>query len=460
MLPTIFEVEEENDESVVFLPSHEVDLDASWSENAPAELSVGPRASTPVPVVPDDPLELSGLEKLLLSWHWRSSETPSMGGNSSFGSSLEDTSSYISDWRRPLHNVTFLSLDGDWAVERGNDLFADVGEQPSRGSPAGSFTSDVDIYESSYEIVGESDLCFIRPSGFPTYSELPALFSPIDLSRIWKFMPPTLLRVFTGRSHFTLLKRHTSVDRRRLLSKEDHRTMECFINDMLKHKLIVQAKRCSFVSYPFIIAKSDGSARVITDYGHLKAAGVYSSPTFFLPPLLAIEPNRIELCRCSWYCKIDLKSAFYAVPLPQALRKVSTFAFGGKRYQFKVLPIGLYISPYILQTILKTLLHRFLFGIWIHIDDLLLFARSRQELVRIRAQVVSLLRGIGFTINVQKSALKPTQTIIFCGLIIKGSQYALTSDKLDVARKLLFEQADSTPFWKCFGKWRNTIRKY
>ena len=151
---------------------------------------------------------------------------------------------------------------------------------------------------------------------------------------------------------------------------------------MLKHKLIVQA-RCSFVSYPFIIAKSDGSARVIIDYGHLKAAGIYSSPTFFLPPLLAVELNRMELCRCSWYCKIDLKSAFYAVPLLQVLRKVSTFAFGGKRYQFRVLPMGLYISPYILQTILKTLLHHFLFGIWIHINDLLLFACSRQELIKL-----------------------------------------------------------------------------
>ena len=151
-----------------------------------------------------------------------------MGGNSSFGSSLEDTSSYILDWQRPLHNVIFLSMDNDWAVEQGNDLFADTGEQPSRGSPAGSFTSDIDCCESSYEIVGKSDLCFICPSGTPTYSELLALFSPIDLSCIWKFMPPTLLKVFTGRSHFTLLKWHTSVGRKRLLPKDCNRTIKFF----------------------------------------------------------------------------------------------------------------------------------------------------------------------------------------------------------------------------------------
>ena len=63
---------------------------------------------------------------------------------------------------------------------------------------------------------------------------------------------------------------------------------------MLKHQLIVKSRCCSFVSFPFFIPKNDGSAHIV-DYGHLKAAQIYSSPKFCLLPILAIESNRIEL---------------------------------------------------------------------------------------------------------------------------------------------------------------------
>ena len=69
--------------------------------------------------------------------------------------------------------------------------------------------------------------------------------------------------------------------------------------------------------------------------------------------------------------------------------------------------MGLYLAPFILQTVLKSLLVRYLYCIWIHLDDLLVFGRSREELVSLRAKIVQLLREVGFMINVTKSVLWP-----------------------------------------------------
>ena len=456
MLSTILEVEEEDDEVVILPPRDEVDLDVSWNVDTPAELSPPLLVSSPLPWLPDDPLDLLALKQLPLSWHWRSDEAPHICGISESSSSVESSVSYISDWQRPLHDITMGSMDDEWCVEHDNNLVSGPGEQPQRCSPAGSFVSDFEDIESSLETVGDSELCFVRLSCAPSYVKLPEVFGPICLSSVWKTMPPTLKTIYTGKSQFTLLRQHSSVSCKRLLSASDNKVICEFVNDMLEHNLIMPVKHCSFVSYPFVIPKGGGSTHIIIDYGHLKAANLYNSPKFSLPPVLSLEPIRIKLSCCSWFCKIDLRSAFYAVPLPRTLQKASTFAFNNARFQFKVLPMGIFLVPYILQTILKSLLGWYLFCVWIHLDDLLIYAHSFEEIVRWRGIIVKLLREAGFIINTNKSVLRPTNTISYCGLRISGSTFDLASDKLLVVKKLLFEQSHCGSFWKAFGHYRNT----
>ncbi len=46
-----------------------------------------------------------------------------------------------------------------------------------------------------------------------------------------------------------------------------------------------------------------------------------------------------------WFVTIDLKDAYFHIQVVQRHRRFLRFAFGGKAYQYKVLPFGLALAP-------------------------------------------------------------------------------------------------------------------
>ena len=46
-----------------------------------------------------------------------------------------------------------------------------------------------------------------------------------------------------------------------------------------------------------------------------------------------------------WFVTIDLKDAYFHIEILPQHRKFLRFAFGGKAYQYRVLPFGLALSP-------------------------------------------------------------------------------------------------------------------
>ena len=107
------------------------------------------------------------------------------------------------------------------------------------------------------------------------------------------------------------------------------------------------------------------------------------------------------------------------LPLPKALFRVSTIKFGSAYYQFRRLPMGLFLSPYILQTALQALLAG-VPQIWVHIDDLLLWGRNAAELQQRIRRVVRLLHAARFRINTEKSQLIPVAAADGCHTLRKG----------------------------------------
>ena len=96
-----------------------------------------------------------------------------------------------------------------------------------------------------------------------------------------------------------------------------------------------------------------------------------------------------------------------------------TSEWGGRTYQFRALPMGLYVSPFILQNLLNTIV-----GIvrecttvhtWGHIDDILLWHNSKATLHEGIVQLFRILHEAGFFIALNKSCLIPTHSINFLG---------------------------------------------
>ena len=103
--------------------------------------------------------------------------------------------------------------------------------------------------------------------------------------------------------------------------------MQLIIDQLLKADIIECAvKHSPFLSYPFLIPKPNGDRRFIVDYAHL-------TPRMIVPPMrLPSFPRMITQQRFSRHDKaivIDLKNAFFSLPVQPQSRFITQFMFRG-----------------------------------------------------------------------------------------------------------------------------------
>ena len=126
-----------------------------------------------------------------------------------------------------------------------------------------------------------------------------------------------------------------------------------------------------------------------------------------------------------WLGKIDLKDAYFVIPIWTGHRKYLPFLH--RKYlpflhrKYLRLPFGLALAPILFTKILKpvvALLRRAGIRLIIYLDDLL-FMHATQEGVREdMATARHLLENLGLVINLEKSVFVPTQKLEFLGFII------------------------------------------
>ncbi len=121
-----------------------------------------------------------------------------------------------------------------------------------------------------------------------------------------------------------------------------------------------------------------------------------------------------------WFVMIDLKDACFHVSILPCHRKFLRFAFGGKVYQYLVIPFGLALSPRIFtKCVDAALVPLRLQGIRImnYIDDWLILAQSHQLAVRHRDVVLAHMKELGLQLNAKQSVLSPLQRTTFLGVV-------------------------------------------
>lgn len=123
--------------------------------------------------------------------------------------------------------------------------------------------------------------------------------------------------------------------------------------------------------------------------------------------------------RGDWFMSIDLKDAYFHVPIYPLYRKYLRFAFGGITYEYMVLPFRLSLSPRMVVKCTEVAiapLREAGMRLAMYIDDWLLAAQSLQQTQAHARLLTSHLAALGFTVNWEKSVLIPTQNIKFIGL--------------------------------------------
>ena len=139
-----------------------------------------------------------------------------------------------------------------------------------------------------------------------------------------------------------------------------------------------------------------------------------------------------------FYCaSIDLKDAYYSVGLHPSAWRFIRFRWRNILYEYRTLMFGLTSSPRIFTKVVCQVIKflRSRFNIWIvaYLDDLLIQAAD-PETCMLHVQISILVLSIlGFAVSFEKSSLKPSQDILYLGLLWNTADMSvrLPEDKLE-----------------------------
>ena len=167
------------------------------------------------------------------------------------------------------------------------------------------------------------------------------------------------------------------------------------INSLLAKYAIeeVPMSELCYSSDMFLVAKKSGGKRSVLNLRPLN--DFVPNETFKMERIhllkLFFKPNY-------FMTKLDMRDAYYSIPINKQSRCYLQFIFEGKLYQFKVLVFGLSTASRI-----------FTLGILfiIYLDDIILAAPTFEECNRNTLFVIDLLESLGFHINREKSELIP-----------------------------------------------------
>ncbi len=141
---------------------------------------------------------------------------------------------------------------------------------------------------------------------------------------------------------------------------------------------------------------------------------------------------------------LDFKDAYYSLRVAPQHRKFLRFQFEGKLYEFTCMAMGMSAAPRVFTKLLKiplTHLRNLGYTIAGYSDDQPLIENSAEEAFQAWKYAAKLFEDLGFTINVEKSVVVPTQTIEHLGFIIdsRSMTVTMTPEKTMKIRELILE---------------------
>jgi hypothetical protein len=164
----------------------------------------------------------------------------------------------------------------------------------------------------------------------------------------------------------------------------------------------------------FPVPKSDGSQRKVTDCRNLN-----DEQKDILFKMEGPEQVIQMAQRGDFATSLDLSSAFNHLLVSEELQPFLCFSFQGTSYAYRGMPFGAKHAP---RLFTKALSYPIAFirrhwrvRILAYMDDIILLHQDPQYLRIATLQIAIYLQSLGWTINLRKSELTPSQTIDFLG---------------------------------------------
>lgn len=221
-------------------------------------------------------------------------------------------------------------------------------------------------------------------------------------------------------------------------------------------KVDASEQLAGFYSMYFLIPKKDAGLRPILDLRRL------NSFVKVLPFKMLTTKQIVEsIEEGEWFTSLNLKDAYFHVPICPDHRPFLRFAFQGQAYQFKVLPFGLSLSPRVFTRVVAAALSPLqTCGLKIlpYLDDWLICAPTRVQVVQDTRRVIAHIKALGLKVNMKKSNFEQRQHTVFVGLCLNSLTMtaSLTSQRVRklvtlVGQFQLGKQLEMTQFQRLLG---------
>ena len=210
-----------------------------------------------------------------------------------------------------------------------------------------------------------------------------------------------------------------------------------------------------FYSRLFLVKKASGSWRPIIDLSTLNLF-ITSSRFHMETPrsvLNSIRPG-------DWMISLDLQDAYLQVPVHHDSRRFLRFVLDGKPFQFRVLCFGLTTAPQVFTRIMapvSAILHRHGVRMLRYLDDWLILASSEIACLQSRDRLLAVCTELGIQVNLTKSSLVPSQSIVYLGMEILSLPFIARPTPTRAGNLIrLIEEFLSTPSPPAF-LWRRLL---
>ena len=209
-----------------------------------------------------------------------------------------------------------------------------------------------------------------------------------------------------------------------------------------------------FYSSLFLVEKVTGGWRPVIDLSHLNE---FVLQTLF--KMKTVASVLLSVREGDFLASIDLKDAYFQIPIHQSSRKLLRFLLGGRVqvYQFKALCFWLSTAPQVFTGVFAAV------SVWAHshgirllryLDDWLVLASLATETKKNVQDLLSLCYSLGIVINEEKSDLIPSQTANYLDMTINTGaarifpSHARVEKFLSVAETFCTMSAPPAQLWQ------------
>jgi len=178
-----------------------------------------------------------------------------------------------------------------------------------------------------------------------------------------------------------------------------------------------------------VVPKKTGNIRICVDLKPLNESvqrEVHPHPT--------VDDTLAQLSRAKMFSSLDTNSGFWQVPLEQSSRLLTTFLTPYGRYCFNKIPFGIYSAPERFQRQMEKIL-RGLQGVLCHMDDVLIFGRTKEEHDTRLESALRPIEAAGVTLNRTKCQFGKSE-IKFLGHLISENGIQQDSDNIAAIAKM------------------------